>query len=68
VPVWTADHWQAWVFWLMFGGCISAISVFFLKKDLNLIAGRLKVSPASEQQGSQKITQIVISVFFILLL
>jgi protein-S-isoprenylcysteine O-methyltransferase Ste14 len=68
VPAWTLNYWQAWTFWLVFDICISAISVNFLKKDLNLIASRLKIGPAAEQQGSQKITQAVISVFFILLL
>ncbi len=68
VPAWTLNYWQAWVFWLVFVGCISVISGFFLKKDLNLIASRLKVGPTAEQQGNQKITQAVITVFFLLLL
>ena len=68
VPAWTLNYWQAWTFWLLFVVCISTISVYFIKKDLNLISSRLKVGPAAEQQGSQKITQAVISVFFILLL
>jgi protein-S-isoprenylcysteine O-methyltransferase Ste14 len=68
VPTWTLNYWQAWTFWLVFLICISIISVYFIKKDLNLITSRLKVGPTAEQQGSQKITQSVISVFFILLL
>jgi len=68
VPAWTLNYWQAWVFWLVFVVCISVISAFFLKKDLNLIASRLKVGPTSEQQSSQKITQAGITVFFLLLL
>jgi protein-S-isoprenylcysteine O-methyltransferase Ste14 len=68
MPAWTLNYWQAWVFWLVFVGCISIISAFFLKKDLNLIASRLKVGPTSEQQDNQKITQAVITVFFLLLL
>ena len=67
VPAWTLNYWQAWVFWLVFVGCISGISVFFLKKDINLIASRLKVGPTAEQQANQKITQAVITVFFLLL-
>jgi protein-S-isoprenylcysteine O-methyltransferase Ste14 len=67
VPAWTLNYWQAWVFWLVFVGCISGIGVFFLKKDLNLIASRLKVGPTAEQQANQKITQAVITVFFLLL-
>jgi protein-S-isoprenylcysteine O-methyltransferase Ste14 len=68
VPAWTLNFWQAWTFWLVFVASITAISAYFLKKDLNLIASRLKVGPAAEQQSSQKITQAVISIFFILLL
>jgi protein-S-isoprenylcysteine O-methyltransferase Ste14 len=68
VPAWTLNYWQAWAFWLVFVISISAVSAYFLKKDLNLIASRLKVGPAAEKEGNQKITQAVISVFFILLL
>jgi len=51
------------IFWLVFVACIFAIRLNFLKKDLNLIASRLKIGPTAEQQSSQKITQAVISVF-----
>jgi protein-S-isoprenylcysteine O-methyltransferase Ste14 len=68
LPAWTLNYWQAWAFWIVFVVCVSAISVNFLKKDLNLIANRLKIGPAAEQQNTQKISQAVISVFFILLL
>ncbi len=68
VPAWTLNYWQAWTFWVIFVVSITTISIYFIKKDLNLIASRLKVGPASEQQGSQKITQAIITVFFVLLL
>jgi protein-S-isoprenylcysteine O-methyltransferase Ste14 len=68
LPAWTLDYWKAWTYWLVFLVCITAISVYFLKKDLNLIASRLKVGPAAEKEGSQKITQAFVSVFFVLLL
>ena len=67
LPAWTLNFWQAWVYWLVFLACITAVSAYFLKKDLNLIASRLKVG-ASEKENTQKITQAVISVFFILLI
>jgi protein-S-isoprenylcysteine O-methyltransferase Ste14 len=44
------------------------ISVYFLQKDLTLIASRLKVGATAEQDPIQQLTQVVISVFFILLL
>jgi protein-S-isoprenylcysteine O-methyltransferase Ste14 len=68
VPAWTLNYWQAWIFWLVFVSCILAISAYFIKKDLTLIAGRLKVGAAAEQDHIQQLTQVVISVFFILLL
>ena len=68
VPAWTLNYWQAWTYWLVFVVCISAISAYFLKKDLNLITSRLKVGAAAEKEGIQKITQAVVSVFSVLLL
>jgi protein-S-isoprenylcysteine O-methyltransferase Ste14 len=67
LPAWTLNYWQAWVYWLVFLACITAVSAYFLKKDLNLIASRLKVG-VSEKENTQKITQAVISVFFILII
>ncbi len=67
LPAWTLNYWQAWVYWLVFLACITAVSAYFLKKDLNLIASRLKVG-ASEKENTQKITQAAISIFFILLI
>ena len=68
VPAWTLDYWQAWVFWFVFVVCILAISVYFLHRDLSLIASRLKVGATAEQDRKQQLTQGVISIFFILLL
>ena len=68
VPAWTINYWQAWTYWLAFVASITIISAYFLKKDLNLIASRLKLGPTAEEKGSQKITQSIITVFFILLL
>jgi protein-S-isoprenylcysteine O-methyltransferase Ste14 len=67
LPAGTLNYWQAWVFWLLFAGCISFISYYFLKKDLTLIASRLKVG-TSETDRTQKVTQAIISISFILLI
>src|SRR5271165_870011 len=67
LPAWTLNYWQAWTYWLVFLVCVTAVSAYFLKIDLNLIASRLKVG-AAEKENTQKITQAVISVFFILLI
>ena len=68
VPAGTLNYWQAWIFWLIFVFCILIVSAYFLQKDLTLIAGRLKVGATAEQDRIQRLTQVVISVFFILLL
>jgi protein-S-isoprenylcysteine O-methyltransferase Ste14 len=67
LPAWSLNYWQAWTYWLVFLACIIAVSAYFLKTDLNLISSRLMVG-AAEQENTQKITQAVISVFFILLI
>jgi protein-S-isoprenylcysteine O-methyltransferase Ste14 len=67
LPAGTLNYWQAWVFWFVFVGCISFVSYYFLQKDLTLIASRLKVG-TSETDKTQKITQTIISVSFMLLI
>jgi len=42
LPAWSLDYWQVWTYWLVFLVSVTAISVCFLKKDLNLIENRLK--------------------------
>jgi protein-S-isoprenylcysteine O-methyltransferase Ste14 len=68
VPAWTLNYWQAWIYWTTFVASISIISTYFFKKDLALIANRLKAGPISEKEKSQQITQVFVSIFFILLL
>jgi protein-S-isoprenylcysteine O-methyltransferase Ste14 len=67
LPSWTLDYWQAWVFGITFVVCISVVSLFFIKKDLTLIASRLKVGSSEEMRG-QKATQAIIGISFVLLL
>lgn len=62
------NYWQAWIYWLIFTVSISAISIYFLKKDLNLIASRLKTGPIAEKEKSQKPANSLITIFFILLI
>jgi protein-S-isoprenylcysteine O-methyltransferase Ste14 len=68
LPAGSLNYWQAWTYWLVFLACVSAISVYFLKKDLNLIVGRLKAGPGAEKEKTQKVTQVFVSIFFILLI
>jgi protein-S-isoprenylcysteine O-methyltransferase Ste14 len=68
LPAGSLNYWQAWTYWLVFSISVSAISAYFLKKDLNLIASRLKTGPTAEKEKSQKLANSLITVFFILLI
>lgn len=68
LPSNTFSYWQGWLYWAVFTASISVISAYFLKKDLTLIANRLKAGPMAEKEKSQKVTQAFLAVFFILLL
>ena len=68
LPAWTLSYWQGWLYWLVFTASISVITAYFLKKDLTLIANRLKAGPMAEKEKSQQVTQAFAAVFFILLL
>jgi protein-S-isoprenylcysteine O-methyltransferase Ste14 len=68
LPAWTLNYWQGWTYWALFFSSVTAISVYFIKKDLTLIANRLKAGPTAEKIRSQQVTQAFVSIFFILLL
>jgi protein-S-isoprenylcysteine O-methyltransferase Ste14 len=68
LPAGSLNYWQAWTYWLIFFMSVSAISAYFLKKDLNLIANRLKTGPSAEKEISQKLANSLITIFFILLI
>jgi len=50
VPAWTLNYWQAWNYWLVFVVCVTAISVYFIKKDSKLIEKRVKAIPGAETE------------------
>jgi protein-S-isoprenylcysteine O-methyltransferase Ste14 len=68
LPVGSLNYWQAWIYWLVFSISVSAISIYFLKKDLNLIASRLKTGPTAEKEKNQKLANSLITIIFILLI
>jgi protein-S-isoprenylcysteine O-methyltransferase Ste14 len=61
------DYWQAWVYWVVFSASISAIAVYFLKKDPKLIENRLKAGPAAEKENGQNLIQALLGILFLLL-
>ena len=66
VPVWSLDYCEAWVFLLVFGISVFAITLYFLRKDPKLIESRVQVGPVAEQENRQKIIQSVAGILFIL--
>ena len=68
VPAWSVDFWEAWVFLFTFSIAVLAITLYFLKNDMKLIEGRLKVGPSAEKEKKQKIIQTFASLFFILII
>src|SRR5215212_9169963 len=66
LPGWSFNYWEAWIFLLVFTVSVFLITLYFLRKDPNLIQSRLKVGPVAEQQRSQKIIQALAGLFFIL--
>ncbi|HTY75201.1 MAG TPA: isoprenylcysteine carboxylmethyltransferase family protein [Candidatus Nanoarchaeia archaeon] len=68
LPGWSINYWQGWIYWAAFFVSVTSISVYFIKRDLTLIANRLKAGPTAEKERSQQITQVFATVFFILLI
>jgi len=61
-------YWQGWLYWILFFSSVTSISLYFIRKDPNLISSRVKVGPTAETKRSQKISQTLAAVFFVLLL
>ena len=68
LPAGTLDFWQAWIFWLVFSGCALLITLYFLKRDPNLIASRLRAGPSAEKEQSQKLIQTFAAALFVLVM
>jgi len=66
LPGWSFRYWQAWFFLLVFTLSVFLITLYFLRKDPNLIQSRLKAGPAAEQEKSQKLIQALAGLCFIL--
>jgi protein-S-isoprenylcysteine O-methyltransferase Ste14 len=66
LPAWSLKYWEAWVFLIVFFIPVLLITVYFLRKDPDLIERRLKAGPSAEDRSSQKVIQSLASLFFIL--
>jgi protein-S-isoprenylcysteine O-methyltransferase Ste14 len=68
VPAWSLHFWEAWVYWMLFSGCVLFITAYFLKHDPRLVERRLQVGPVAEPETTQKIIQAIAGVLFCALL
>ncbi|HJU10584.1 MAG TPA: isoprenylcysteine carboxylmethyltransferase family protein [Candidatus Binataceae bacterium] len=64
IPAGSIRFWQGWVYWALFSISVTAITLYFLRYDPHLIAGRLNAGPWAEQQTNQKIIQAIAAVLF----
>jgi protein-S-isoprenylcysteine O-methyltransferase Ste14 len=63
LPAWSLRFWEAWVYWVLFGTCVSSITIYFLRRDPGLVESRLEVGPGAEHEKSQKVIQALASIF-----
>jgi protein-S-isoprenylcysteine O-methyltransferase Ste14 len=68
LSAWSLRYWQGWLFWFLFSGSNTLITIYFLKADPALIERRLKAGPTAERKTSQKIIQAMAAVCFIALI
>jgi protein-S-isoprenylcysteine O-methyltransferase Ste14 len=59
------SYWQAWVYLAVFAVCTILITVYLIRNDRELLAGRVQAGPAAETQRTQQIIQGFASLFFI---
>lgn len=57
LPAGSIRYWQGWLFWIVFLASVLWITLYFLKYDPHLIAGRVEAGPRAEQRKSQRIIQ-----------
>jgi protein-S-isoprenylcysteine O-methyltransferase Ste14 len=65
IPSGTLDFWQAWVYLFLFGSSSLLITLFLMKKDMELLKRRLNAGASAEKERSQKVIQILASFSFI---
>ena len=64
----TTHFWPGWLFLACFTLCVAFITMYFLKRNPELIARRVDAGPAAEKEKSQKVIQSFASLFFFALL
>ncbi len=65
IPAGSLSYWQAWVYLAVFAICTILITLYLVKNDRELLAGRVQAGPVAETQRSQQVLQSLASLFFI---
>ena len=60
-------YWQAYIYLATFALCTILITLYLIRNDQELLAGRVQVGPVAETQKPQQIIQSLASLFFIAL-
>ncbi len=64
----TIHFWPGWLFLACFTLCVAFITMYFLKRNPELIERRVDAGPAAEKNKNQQVIQSFASLFFIALL
>jgi protein-S-isoprenylcysteine O-methyltransferase Ste14 len=67
IPAGSLSYWQAWVYLADWAVCVILITLYLVKNDRELLAGRVQAGPVAETQKNQKIIQSLASLCFIAL-
>jgi|ERR1043166_599599 protein-S-isoprenylcysteine O-methyltransferase Ste14 len=62
LPAWSLRYWQGWLYWLLFGAALVAITLYFLRHEPSLIRRRLGAGPTAEREPRQKLIQTFASI------
>src|SRR5512135_578648 len=65
IPAGSLNYWQAWVYLADWAVCVILITMYLIKNDQELLAGRVQAGPVAETQKNQKIIQGLASLCFI---
>ena len=67
IPAGSLSYWQAWVYLIDWVVCVILITLYLIKNDRELLAGRVQAGPVAETQKNQKIIQSLASLCFVAL-
>jgi protein-S-isoprenylcysteine O-methyltransferase Ste14 len=65
LPAWSIGYWQAWVFLAVFSVSVTAITLYLVKRDPQLLARRVRGGPAAEKERTQQVIQSIAGLAFV---